>query len=310
MNKRMTGTVVNMNKLDLPSLYEAGAAASSNAQFSILEALEPRRGKLRGYRGRVLGAALALMVAIVMVISLNPAWLNESLSSAVRGELPQPAPVLKAVESVPTLASAELHGAEPSPALPEAQHALARVDDVLEPPATTLATAITVNPAQENEGSPQKTTVPDPKSVQAPLKKGRVERKEIVKTKKHDSTSKTKLASSNGKSKDKDVELIAALLSHVSRPAAGGTQPSHGRAETASTQHAGAVSVVPDRARANDRSSEIVMRGPGDSTESLVKRCKALGFIEGELCRVRICSGLWGKNPACPTSVDKAANTH
>ncbi|HJV82755.1 hypothetical protein [Noviherbaspirillum sp.] len=308
MNKRLTGTVVNMNKLDRPSLYEAGAAGSSDAQFSILEALEPRRGKLRDYRGRVLGTAL--VIGAVLVIFVNPAWRNGSLSSAWKGESSQPAPVPKAVESMPGLASTQMRDTESSPALSDAQHALARVDDVLEPPAPTLATAIAVNPGQENEASAPKTTVPDPKSVQAPLKKGRVERKEIVKTKQHDSKSKTKLASSKGKSKDKDVELIAALLSHVSRPAPGSTQPSPGRAETASTQHGGAVSVAPGRVRANDRSSEVVVRGAEDSTESLVKRCKTLGFIEGELCRVRICSGLWSKDPACPTSADKAGNAH
>ena len=45
---------------------------------------------------------------------------------------------------------------------------------------------------------------------------------------------------------------------------------------------------------------DIVVRNVEQSTESLVKRCRALGFLEGELCRLRICSGLWGIDPACP----------
>lgn len=46
--------------------------------------------------------------------------------------------------------------------------------------------------------------------------------------------------------------------------------------------------------------SEVVIRTQADTTESLVQRCGTLGLIEGHLCRARICSGLWGKDAACP----------
>ena len=51
---------------------------------------------------------------------------------------------------------------------------------------------------------------------------------------------------------------------------------------------------------ASQTNRDIVVRTAGQSTEALVKRCRALGLLEGELCRVRICSGLWGSDPACP----------
>jgi hypothetical protein len=53
---------------------------------------------------------------------------------------------------------------------------------------------------------------------------------------------------------------------------------------------------------------EIVVRAPGESTQSLVNRCRALGLIEGELCRVRICTGIWGIDPACPATGHASGN--
>jgi hypothetical protein len=53
---------------------------------------------------------------------------------------------------------------------------------------------------------------------------------------------------------------------------------------------------------------DIVVPAPGELTESLVKRCRRLGLIEGELCRVRICSGIWGRDPACPEEGHASVN--
>jgi hypothetical protein len=52
-----------------------------------------------------------------------------------------------------------------------------------------------------------------------------------------------------------------------------------------------------------DFNRDIVLRTSGESTNSLLKKCDALGFFEGQLCRLRICSGLWGKEDACPAGV-------
>ena len=53
---------------------------------------------------------------------------------------------------------------------------------------------------------------------------------------------------------------------------------------------------------------DVVIRTQADTTESLVKRCGTLGLLEGHLCRARICSGLWGKDAACPSG--HSANLH
>lgn len=70
---------------------------------------------------------------------------------------------------------------------------------------------------------------------------------------------------------DTDVTLLAALVAHANKPAV----------------------VTPERSR------DIVDRQPGDSTDTLLARCKQLGQIEGMLCRSRICSGRWESDAAC-----------
>ena len=73
---------------------------------------------------------------------------------------------------------------------------------------------------------------------------------------------------------DTDVTLLTALVAHASNP----------------------VAVV-----SAERSRDIVERHDGDSTASLLQRCKMLGPIEGMLCRSRICSGRWDDDSACRT---------
>ena len=99
------------------------------------------------------------------------------------------------------------------------------------------------------------------------------------------------------KGKDKDVELIAALLSHVSQPDTTTKEPGQKKLMAVTSAQ---TSPVAEKEPGINR--DVVVWSRGDSAESLVKRCQELGFIERELCRMRICSDLWGKTPACPTS--------
>ncbi len=47
-------------------------------------------------------------------------------------------------------------------------------------------------------------------------------------------------------------------------------------------------------------SKAVVERTAGASTAELVRKCEEFGPLEGLLCRIRICSDLWGVDPACP----------
>lgn len=44
---------------------------------------------------------------------------------------------------------------------------------------------------------------------------------------------------------------------------------------------------------------DVVLRHDGDATDTLLRRCKQLGLIEGMLCRSRICAGRWDSDQAC-----------
>ena len=84
---------------------------------------------------------------------------------------------------------------------------------------------------------------------------------------------------------DSDVTLLAAIVAHdKSRFAA-----SDDKADSARNP----------ALKAQVKARDIVERKPGDSTESLLQRCKRLGSPEGNLCRTRICSGQWSAEPAC-----------
>jgi hypothetical protein len=47
---------------------------------------------------------------------------------------------------------------------------------------------------------------------------------------------------------------------------------------------------------------DVVLNQAHESLSILVRRCRTLSLVEGELCRLRICSGSWGKDTACPAS--------
>lgn len=106
-----------------------------------------------------------------------------------------------------------------------------------------------------------------------------------------------------GNGRDKDVDLIAALLSHVSSSSKASVgEGMKERMNASNTARALSAGGAPKRERKTVSNRDVVTQASGESTESLVARCRALGFIEGELCRVRVCFGLWGKDPACPSN--------
>jgi hypothetical protein len=116
---------------------------------------------------------------------------------------------------------------------------------------------------------------------------------------------------------DKDVNLLAALLAH-NNGLAGPPSPSARPLVTAkpgttpAPQKTSAVDLPASERVANASarpSREVVERQPSESTAALLRRCGTLGFIEGELCRIRICSGLWEADAACKAQLSSNAST-
>ena len=91
--------------------------------------------------------------------------------------------------------------------------------------------------------------------------------------------------------RDSDVALLEALVAY---------------SEKAETKFAPREpSAKRDVAPFNPKRDVVMTRG-ALTTGELVNRCRSLGFLEGMLCRQRICSDLWGKDPACPGSTFSA----
>jgi hypothetical protein len=108
---------------------------------------------------------------------------------------------------------------------------------------------------------------------------------------------------------DSDIDLLAALFAHGEGKAALRSTPvlapSFTAPNAASSQRSAPVALASNayteqRANPYDPAKDIVTAAPGASTQELVKRCRSLGWLEGELCRYRICSNQWGKDAACP----------
>lgn len=106
-------------------------------------------------------------------------------------------------------------------------------------------------------------------------------------------------ASKKSRRNDADVDLIAALLTRA--PQKSSLAKVSGTASHAVAGNAAGSPELHASLRGPAPNTDIVIRTPADSTESLVRRCGALGLIEGHLCRTRICSGLWEKDAACRT---------
>jgi hypothetical protein len=138
----------------------------------------------------------------------------------------------------------------------------------------------------------------------------KAEKASVVAEKKASSASKTQTTNAQKAASEasrKDVDLLAALLAHNGDFS---TQPNQASRPPVSVK--GGTGLVPQKTNAlgspapekvakvsGAPSREVVERQASESTAALLKRCGALGFLEGELCRVRICSGLWDTDAAC-----------
>lgn len=93
---------------------------------------------------------------------------------------------------------------------------------------------------------------------------------------------------------DSDVDLIKALVARSAEV----DKKRAAREPTASQKLAQSDAGQASKPAAG-RNVDVVERNGSESTESLLQRCRALGLVEGEFCRWRICSGRWDSDPAC-----------
>lgn len=314
MNRKAAGAEPHLKVVSRPSLYTSDAPASSEKNVSILASLEPERP------ARTISRTWSLLILMsLLLLTLSywayanalfsrpleiPAWMETALNLSKSGravaqpvsrpivaKLPVETPVEEPRTATIVTEPVAPVNSEPVQAKPVEQ--LAKLE--AEPPKKKVSETQVVSSPVVVEAKPpvQKAAGSEPasnKKVAANKKNPEIAEPapaaKIVKT----DTTKS--------SKDGDVDLIAALLTRVSRPdpATKEVKPKAVSAPAKVNSNAAQTSGK----RQPEPNRDIVARTAEDSTESLLKRCKALGFIEGELCRIRICSKLWGVDPACP----------
>lgn len=123
-------------------------------------------------------------------------------------------------------------------------------------PPDTLKSALIAKPAPPPTAKPKTTTA----------------RSEPVKATPERKKSNAPTVTEKTASSDHDVDLISALMAHTS-----------GHSDTKSAQRT-------QKPVASKGNQDVVERRRGDSTASLLKRCKRLGGTEAKLCSRRICA--------------------
>jgi hypothetical protein len=114
---------------------------------------------------------------------------------------------------------------------------------------------------------------------------------------------KTEVAGATATPADRDASLLAALVAYgEGRPATDINARAAPITNKSTDPKAGGTVTLAQAGGQFDPKRDVVLREPAVSTAELVRRCKMLGFFEGLLCRMRVCSNLWGKDAACPQS--------
>ena len=291
-----------------PSLLDM-TAAPAQAAPSLLSSLGDTKaiqsGKKRGrpvfwFVAIPLGL-IALVVGAAVVIANN---VTASFSPAnppaltQPGQRPQIAPAPKApaqVEAKRPVAPAEVAPAQVATIIndlpPEPQKKVPQAaTENSNNPHDRLRAALSNAPAKPGKSAPVAVTAAKT-SAQAQLG---------PKTMPADSKAKIAQADSD----DRDVTLLTALVASTKEipvKDAHSKKPHHAKTNNK-------IAAESKNSSADDsRNQDVIERKPGDSTASLLKRCKKLGLIEGELCRWRICSERWDSDLACKANAQPKA---
>jgi hypothetical protein len=305
----LTTSIVTMTQSARPSLY-SGTASSDNAEiFSILGALEPARPS------RHIGKWVALLVLTLLVCGgalaaftklpyLHSPAAADSVRAPQHADAQGPAIPASSVPAAPVSASPAVPPSVARIVTDEPIEQPARAEAELIAKANTEASAVdhvSAVAARRPAGSEEK---PIPSTVNAPVavQKPRPGHAARAPAPRHDRKKDVK------RRDDRDVDLIAALLTRASGTT--GTEKSAATAKASKTsaargmQNASATTVATDKPKRD----LVVVRQTGETMTSVIHRCRALGLIEGELCRLRVCADKWGKDAACPSSGVAPAN--
>jgi len=294
-----------------PSLFGNGqpapAAGRQSEPISILSSLDKNDGKkpLRASTGLpnwftiAVGSLLGITIGAAIVVSLlrDTGSITRGMNPSVvpRAPEPQAVPAVVAVPPAPTVDQSAAAAIENAP--PAAVAAAAPP----EPPPQVVA--ISPPPAMAEAAKAQGAPAQPEATVEPPVRT-RPERNAPPASHAKPRETRTETARATALPNDRDASLIAALVAYGEGKPANEINASAAplTAKPAADRPPTGAAAVAQSGDGFDPKRDVVTRDANVSTAELVRRCKALGFFEGLLCRNRVCSNLWGKDPACPQS--------
>jgi trimeric autotransporter adhesin len=158
-------------------------------------------------------------------------------------------------------------------------------------PAVTLSTPVSTDPAKDLAAKTAAAKA-DPVATQAAPT--------AVAAAAQAKTTKPAAPADKTPSADKDVSLIAALLTHNSS-ANSAAKPAAPGATATSPAPAKAAASAPAPTNYNATDSNA------DATTIALKKCGDLNIFEREVCRVKTCNNQWESHPACKAALNTGA---
>lgn len=313
---------MTMNKSARPSLYSGTSSGNTAEAFNILGVLEPPRPGNPIRRAALVLLAILVSAGAFVAVNNFPELRSRAIvlvdSAFSRDET---SGQTTAAPATPVLAAAEPQDGQAGvakivsdePADPQAPGNLdltAQANIGLPVPsplpelaaksimdAGSLPSPVAVNASADKQPAVAQSAADAPVRKPAPPEKART-----VQTARHTTPKPRQSHRAAARRKDdRDVDLIAALLTRVS--AADTTGKSAKSAAAPKGRNASVRQKNSSAASSSEKPNrDLVLNQAHESLSTLVRRCRTLGLVEGELCRLRICSGSWGKDPACPAS--------
>jgi hypothetical protein len=293
----------------LSSVKGAPAAATSGASKS---------SKFKIFTLGVLAVAAAYFGYQYMLASQQPGKPNLKANVIIDEKADEafksPSAVAKlpstAMDTSATVATAAPEAAaqiinEPAPAKPAAANAVTgaspeskittALEDGVKPPPAALEKALASSVPAKTPGQPAVASKAPPAKVVADAGSG----KPAAASPSNNPPGNKPASTATAPSADKDVNLIAALLSHGT-----GSTP---KAKTAAAPNTSSTSTQAAAPAAATAATAEPANASLDATTLALKQCGELGFLEREVCRVKTCNNQWETNAACKATMSTAS---
>ncbi len=255
-----------------PSLFEqpAGHARTPHREIAVLAPFATQKPAQPSIRWATAGVAAVASAFALLAGATLWAVVNGGNTEAPPPPIAQRPATKAAPAAVSLVAAAQSEVADASPVQTAVVSEAATGATLVDTPPVSESTAATSPASAERAINENPAIAPHIEAAHAPAR--HQASSATPKSPAHKSAETNPRTRSTKPKGEADTALLAALVSHID----------HTAEQTANRDVVGASS----------------QQG---STAELVARCDRLGGLEGSLCRKRICKGLWGTDPACPS---------